>query len=273
MSPNPIDQGSKMRKILAVSIGQPGEDEEGMRKLWERDVIRIPHFWYTDGWKPYPPMTISLDRIVYLASRRNEAVKLAIDAHPDSTDILMLDSHYANQTSSIKRLTDDYLSIADREVVLGGATWGRVRVRASHVLFGASKRWYDSWAVPDCRFIPYGWSPSKDAMVSKFKLPLPNLYRVSSAGGAYVYPRWLFEKVGYHAIEDLHGCEHNYLCEMSGLPTYVDFNAPFWRYLTYPVLKCFRVSAGAWKRRMLRTGALQQRAPLILSETETTTWN
>jgi hypothetical protein len=182
--------------------------------------------------------------ITYLAAKRNMAVKLALEKYSDSTDILMCDTYYLNQVSALKQLISDYYAVQEiEEAALGGASWGRIRTRLEHY-WKPHKEWHDKWGVPDLMFTPYGWRPEKDNLVnSMLNPPLPGLFHTSSLTGIHIFPRTIWDKGSrYGVFNDLHGCEHNYLFEHSGIPRYTDFNAEFYRERIYPFIKCIRMT-------------------------------
>jgi len=183
--------------------------------------------------------------ITYLASKRNMAVKLALERYPDATDVLMCDTYYLKQLDGLKSLISDY-GVLERQgfaVALGGAVWGKIRTRIKDFLY-IKPEWYDKWGVPDLAFTPYGWTPEKDRVLGNLlNPPIPGLFHTSSLPGVAIWPREIWDKgARYGVFDDLHGCEHNYFYESARIPRYVDFNAKFWRELQYPFLKSLRCS-------------------------------
>lgn len=231
---------SRFQKILAVAISSKPEE-------WY--ISDVPFYCYTKGWEAYgrtvqksgrEQLAISRERIEYLANRRNKAVEYALQRFPQSDHILMIDSSYIPQIGPVKKLLEDYVMCRE-SVMLGATTWSlHKRAILPKVLF------YDFWSTPEARFIPYDFEPQKDNLVGQFRKPLPNLMPVRSVGGCYIFPRAIWERgVRYGVLDDLHGCEHNYLCEKSGLPVYLDFNVRLWREpKVYPWARRVRVSLG-----------------------------
>ncbi len=194
------------------------------------------------GWKPFR-REISKERVEYLAERRNRAVSEALSLFPEAEDILMVDSYYLNQTEQIEGLIAEYVKLSSSTelegCILGASTWvhDKTRIRSS-------KHFFDGWTTPEGN----GFTPE----VAKSQ---GGRVRVPAVGACYIYPREVWEKVGYGVPEDLHGCEHNWLCEGSGLHIYLSLNEMLWHDpVTYSWLKRVRCSLhlGRFVRRTVR---------------------
>jgi hypothetical protein len=194
---------------------------------------------------------VSTKRIQYLANRRNRAVGMALGKYPETTHILMVDSYYLGQTAGLARLVSDYYSIS-LPMILGATIWINPRSRIRDYLSGGKIEFYDKWAVPDARFLPYGWKPQTDVISQYLVVPIKGLYPVCSVGACYIFPRSVWDSgVRYAPVEDLSGCEHNCLCKASGLKIYLDFNVALWRYQKYNFSKTVHVRAGFYKDKLL----------------------
>lgn len=182
----------------------------------------------------------------YLATKRNRAVQLALERHPDAESVLICDSYYLPQRGALRKLLDDYRQARNNgySIALGGAIWGRIRMELKDWFRFKQIEWFDKWAVPELRWTPYGWLPEKDLRLARiFQRPMKGLYRVSSLGGIAVWPRSVWDHGCRFVVpDDLHGCELNGFYESLPLPRFVDLNAIFWRKLQRPFLKCLRVS-------------------------------
>lgn len=194
------------------------------------DISDVPFHNYTDGWKPFKHEK-TIQRVQYLAGRRNAAVSQVLALFPHTEHILMIDSYYIHQRQEIDGLIHEYERItADNYrdgCILGASTWILDRTRIKSRL-----RFYDGWTTPEA---------------SKLKLheveKTGGVIKANAVGGCYLYPRWVWDKTHYDVPEDLHGCEHNWLCEHSGLPVFLSLNERFWREpLVYPWVKRIRVS-------------------------------
>lgn len=182
--------------------------------------------------------------ITYLAAKRNMAVKLALEKYPESDHVLMCDTYYVPQILQLRRLISDYMKVQKiEEASLGGAAWGIVRTELGHYLSHRKKDWYDKWGVPDLMFTPYGWKPESNKMMNNlWNPPLPGLFHTSSLIGVHIFPRIVWDRgTRYGVYDDLHGCEHNYFFEHSGIPRYTDLNTDFIRKNVYPFMKCLRI--------------------------------
>ena len=236
-------------KLVAVSISSKEEN-------WQ--IRDIPFYCYTGEWEPFTrfrikqgiqTLNISKERIDYLARRRNRAVELALHQNPEANDIMMIDSYYIRQLAQIRRLIADY-EHCNAPLILGATTWFVDRTRII-----PKTRFYDSWTSIEARFIHVDYLPVQDPLVGQYATPMPNLMPVRSVGACYIFPREIWDKgVRYGVLNDLHGCEHNYLCESARLSVYLDFNVRLWREpLSYPLGKRLRVSLAA-KRRLSNVG-------------------
>ena len=106
-------------------------------------------------------------RLQYRADRRNAAVTIALEKHPDTTDIMMIDSFYLGETSAIASLIQRYSALKEqRDACLGPAIWGRMRTNLSQVI-RPQVRFYDAWSSPELRWCPYGWQPHRDILTSQ----------------------------------------------------------------------------------------------------------
>lgn len=238
-------------EVIAVAISPKPEE-------WR--IESIPFFCYTEGWKPFgrtvvrdgkEQLAITRERIEYLAERRNKAVEQALRMHPDAAHILMIDVDYLHQVDAVTRLVHNYQK-CDEPMILGATTWGVFRNGIRPKIW-----YYDSWSSIEARYIPLEFKPETDVLVSHFKRPLPSLMPVRSVGGCYIFPRRVWDEgVRYGVVDDLHGCEHNYLCEKSGLPIYLDFSVRMWHHVTpSPWKKRLRGSLGirTRMRRLVRS--------------------
>jgi hypothetical protein len=183
--------------ITAVCISRQTES-------WQ--IPEIPFLCFVDNWLPFGRQK-SMDRVAYLAERRNLAVARALSLYPSTRHVLMIDSYYLDQPGQVRILLSEY----DGRSILGGAVWFLDKTKLIPRV-----RFWDSWTTPELKEIEF---PPK----MKGKVP------VRSVGSCYLYPKGIWEQVGYGVPEDLHGCEHNYLCERSGLEVYLTLDANFWR--------------------------------------------
>src|SRR5437867_1044250 len=87
-------------------------------------TLPYPFVCYTGDYQYYPhfPRLKTQFRIEYLAKRRNNAVKKAIELYPNMTHYLMLDSYYIQDVEEITKLVQDYKR-GGRDVILGASTW------------------------------------------------------------------------------------------------------------------------------------------------------
>ncbi len=216
----PNTNSSNMR-VTAVCISRNAE-------AW--NFQDIPFYNYTEGWKPFQHEQTT-QRVAYLAERRNAAVARALSRFPQSEHILMIDSYYVHQEKQIEGLIERYAKMIRSDYangcILGASTWVRDKTRVRSVL-----RFYDGWTTPEA---------------SKLKLEdveaSAEITKVAAVGACYLYPRWVWQKVGYDVFEDLHGCEHNWLCERSGLPVFLSFAEKLWRDpIVYPWRKRIRMT-------------------------------
>jgi hypothetical protein len=213
-------------KVSAVCISRNTE-------AW--NIPDIAFHNYTGGWKPFRHEK-TIQRVEYLAERRNLAVSQTLTRYPDTEHIMMIDSYYVHQNQQIKGLIQEYarliLSDYQNGCILGASAWilDKTRIRSR-------LRFYDGWTTPEGTRL-------KLQEVEK----TGGFIRARSVGGCYLYPRWVWERVRYGVPQDLHGCEHNWLCEHSGLPVLLSLNQRLWREpVVYSWAKRIRVSLHAGK--------------------------
>jgi len=208
-------------RITAVCISRNTE-------TWK--IPDIPFYNYTEGWKPFQHEKTT-DRVAYLADRRNVAVNRALNQFPQTHHILMIDSYYVHQEKQITKLVQEYATMTQTEFptgcILGASTWILDKTRV-----GSRSRFYDGWTTPEALDLDPHEVEKEGGMI-----------RARAVGGCYLYPRTVLDRTHYDVPRDLHGCEHNWLCENSGLPVFLSLNEMLWREpIVYPRLKRMRVS-------------------------------
>jgi hypothetical protein len=143
----------------------------------------------------------------------------------------MIDSYYLRQGEQVRKLIEEYVALTTKiyptGCILGASSWIHDRTR-----IWPENRFYDGWTTPEGnRLRPEVVKREGGTMI------------VKAVGGCYLYPRWVWEKIRYGVPEDLHGCEHNWLCEQSGLPIILSLNEMLWREpLVYSFPKRVRMS-------------------------------
>jgi hypothetical protein len=207
--------------VTAVCISRQTE-------TWEDP--ELPFLCFTEDWKPFGHEK-SKDRVAYLAERRNKAVAKALSTFPSTQHILMIDSYYVHQSESIRRLVEEYSEVSSRpkfqNCIVGAGTWIVDKTRMK-----TRTRFYDNWTTPEG--IGLDWNKARQQGGS---------IQVRAVGGCYLYPRFVWERTPYGVPDDLHGCEHNWLCENSSLPVLLTLNVTFWREpVVYSWPKRFRSS-------------------------------
>jgi len=217
----PMSTSFRRMNVSAVCIS---------RNIEAWSIRDIPFYNYTEGWKPFQHEKTK-DRVAYLAGRRNVAVRTALGLFPQTHHILMIDSYYVHQEKQIVRLIQEYANMTLAEFpggcILGASTWilDKTRIRSQY-------RFYDGWTTPEALELEPHQIEKEGGVI-----------RAKAVGGCYLYPRTVWEKTPYDVPEDLHGCEHNWLCEHSGLPVFLSLNEMLWREpLVYPLSKRIRVS-------------------------------
>src|SRR5437899_546894 len=212
---------NKVRNITAVCNSRQQE-------TWS--IAEVPFFCYTKKTKgPFPREKIR-ERIEYYVELRNQATSEALRTYPDTEHILSVESYYIHQLNPIRQLVASY----DGKCILGAATWVWEKLR---ILRRA--RFYDTWATPDAAGLEFHFIRPR------------GMLRVRSVGSCIIFPRAVWERVGYGVPEPFPeaGCEYNYLCDKSGLPVWLSLDASLWRdgrtldaVLEYPWLKRIKCS-------------------------------
>ena len=179
-------------------------------------IADLPFHNYTKGWKPFGHEK-TRERVSYLAERRNMALTEALELFPETRHVLMIDSYYLQQVDQIRKLIEEYAELISkfnpRGCFLGASSWIHDKTK-----IWPKKRFYDGWTTPEGNKL-------RPKIVEKSG----GMMIVKAVGGCYLYPRWIWEKIRYGVPRDLHGCEHNWLCEQSGLPVFLSLNEMLWR--------------------------------------------
>ncbi len=187
-----------MENIVAVCISKRPEE-------WS--VSEILFYCHTEGYREFqsfPPLK-TIERIEYLAERRNKANQRALELYPRTEYIFSVDSYHVTRVTEILRLVSEYQK-RNRDIVLGGAPWFH-----DTSVWPARRRFWDTWATPELTDIPVGRE---------------GWLKVRGCGGFTIYPRWLWEERGFGVPYPFpeSGCEVNYLCNDPRIETYVTLN-------------------------------------------------
>ncbi len=199
------------RNITAICVSEKPEP-------WL--IPSVPYYNHTEGWKPFK-RDKSKERVTYLAERRNSAAEGALKLHPNTEHIFMVDSYYLGQVEQLRRLLEEYDSC---DGILGASTWiidkTRIRTRV---------RFFDSWTTPEAaNLTPSAVGGEREADNSPRNSLPTGWLSVRAVGACYLYPRHVWEQNRY-GLPETDGCEHNFLCERSGLPVWLSFNTRLWR--------------------------------------------
>jgi hypothetical protein len=170
-------------------------------------------------------------------------MKEALELYPETNQVLWIDSYYLDQIEAIEALIRDYLEHSSKvgDSRVGGPILCHNRTRVFYKV-----TYYDTWSTPeyDGKSWSEGWFDHNSSRLRDFEI-------VSGVGGVYLFPRYVWEKVGYRTPEPFpqSGCQHNWLCRESRLHVYLDWNVAFWRSVTYPPLQRLRCSIGEFLRK------------------------
>ncbi len=179
-------------------------------------IHELPFLCFTENWKSFGHEK-SKDRIAYLAERRNGAVGKALSVFPSTQHLMMIDSYYVHQDQQIRKLVEEYFELSStsklQNCIVGASTWilDKTKVRSRD-------RFYDYWTTPEG--LSLNWRKVRQQ---------GGMTQVRAVGGCYLYPRFVWERTSYGVPDDLHGCEHNWLCEKSSLPVLLSLNVTLWR--------------------------------------------
>ncbi|HEV2119227.1 MAG TPA: hypothetical protein VGS11_03825 [Candidatus Bathyarchaeia archaeon] len=203
-------------------------------------ISSVPFFCYTDNWKPFGREK-TRERVQYLASRRNDAVRGALETFPATEHVLMIDSYYLRFLDQAKQLISDYTSASQKDpCIMGASTWALNKTRIRPFV-----HFWDTWTTPEATIRLYGRKKFEQAR------QIIGLRKVKAVGACYIYPRIVWERGGYGLPSDWtpeYGCEHNYLCDISrrnGITACLNYSVKLWREPTvYAPIKRLRCSAG-----------------------------
>ena len=174
----------------------------------EWNLEGIPHITYTAGYEAKWLLgeSKSVHRIEYLARRRNGAVEQLYRTFPDTTHVLMVDSHYVSQVEPTNRLVRDY-SATDKNGIVGGSSW-------CHSQYWPHRKivFWDTWTTPE----GMGYSYRDEG-----------LFQVRAVGGAMIFPFEAWRTSKFDTSRFPKGTEINGFCENSRRPVFVDLYAKF----------------------------------------------
>lgn len=194
-------------------------------------ILDIPLVQYIDKRSVGPRGTF--ERVKAVAEMRNEAVKIALQAHPDTTDILMIDSYYVNQTKPLMQLINNYYYNKHKHI-RGGAIW-----RWSKTGIFRQAQFYDHWVNPNIQ--PWYLIHPRGSQM------------VRCVGGVYIFPVDVWTLRHYGVPFPLQ-TEHYAMLKNCDYPIILDFDCNFWRKPSdsevyyYPWSKRIRVFLGKWRR-------------------------
>lgn len=213
-----------MKNTTAVCISKDPE-------MWS--LTSIPLYCHTEGWKPIP-RDMSTERVAYLAVRRNKAVEKALALYPKTQHLLMVDSYFLKQGTEIVELLSQY---EECQGILGASTWqlNKTRLRSG-------VHFFDTWTTPEATNLRLKDNSVHFGQDIKPELDQKDWMKVAAVGCCYVFPRSVWEGIGY-GVPERYGCEHNFLCEGSGLPVWLSLSVKLWRDpIIYPWVKRVRMS-------------------------------
>lgn len=215
-----------IRNYLGVTISTKQE-------TWA--IPNIP-FYCQVGPKQGFPHSENRLRVEFLTKQRNEAMRMALALHPETTHIVNIESNYLRQENSIRQLIETYEQFDDN-IILGAATWAKMQDRMFTYY-----QFYDGWATPELYYLRY-----------RFRRPR-GLVQVSSVGSCLIFPSVTWLKHGFGIPEPFPraGIYYNWLCERSQLPVLLDFDISFSRdYKDSELIPYFselkRLKATFWK--------------------------
>jgi len=208
-------------KIAAVTIGKDYQ-------TWTLTNIRHLSFveGYRDEWTEVEKPK-SLERVSYLAERRNNAVREVSTLFPDITHVFMLDSYYLNQKQPAEALLNHY-DLVGHDTILGGSTWFHERFWPHREAF------WDSWTTPE------GLDPGNHT----------RFLEVKAVGGAVIFPVSAWKRHGFDTSRFPQGSEMNGFCENSGLKVHLDLMARFY-HPDPPQASYVRIRLGNYRRKIL----------------------
>ncbi len=197
---------------------------------------------YTEGyidrnWNNYDGFRgKTIERVEYLAGRRNGAMKALLEKEPDTTHVLMVDSYYTNQPKALLGLVADFSLLRKHypEIIIGGSTWFQ------DYYFPYRKYvFWDTWTTPEARMVD----------ITKIR----GICRVKAVGGIIIFPVSIWKNHPFETDSFPSGCEMNSLCENSGLPCFLSFNVKFFHPnpKRYSFAKTMRVKAGFYRRKIM----------------------
>jgi hypothetical protein len=175
--------------------------------------LPIPFVSYTENYRPITHRDNSdMMRITYLTDRYNAGVKTAIEIHPETEHVLLIDHYYISFRRQVQTLIDDYSRL--EKVVLGASIWYWARRRIRPWI-----AYYDTLSVPEfkgkrwwsLRSLPQGTIP------------------VTGVGACWIFPREVWERTDGFTIPVPPQAGGSRCLNTSGHNVSLDCNSRLWR--------------------------------------------
>ncbi len=176
-------------------------------------LLDIPFVSYTED---YRPITIrdnnDMNRITYLTNRYNSAVRKALNDHPETEHVLIIDHYYLPFTAQIERLIDDYNLL--KKDILGASIWYWARKRIRPWI-----AYYDTLSVPE--FYEKRWWNLRN-------LP-KGIIPVTGVGACWIFPRRAWERTGGFTIPSPPQAGGSRCLDTAGYRVLLDCDSRLWR--------------------------------------------
>ena len=176
-------------------------------------ALDIPFVSYTEGYRRTASRDDNdIERIKYLTCRYNNAVRFALDKHPSTDHLLIIDHYYLQFPREVGMLLSDYRGL-DR-VILGGSIWYWARRRIRPWIC-----YYDTLSAPE--FTGKKWWRLE-------RLPR-GIMPVSGVGACWILPRRIWEKTNGFTIPSPPQAGSSRCLDTSGHRILLDCNCRLWR--------------------------------------------
>ena len=176
-------------------------------------ALDIPFVSYTENYQPITSRDNNdMNRITYLTNRYNNAIKKALDNHPKTEHLLVVDHYYLTFTGQIQRLINDF-NLVDK-AILGASVWYWARKRIRPWI-----AYYDTLSVPE--FYGKRWWNLRS--LPKGTIP------VTGVGACWIFPRVVWERTKGFTIPSPPQAGSSRCLDTTGYRVLLDCNSRLWR--------------------------------------------
>lgn len=174
--------------------------------------LDLPFISYTENYQPITSRGNEMNRITYLTDRYNKAIRRALDSHPETEHVLVVDHYYLPFPRQVQQLIHDYKELD--KAILGASIWYWARKRIRPWI-----AYYDTLSVPE--FHGKRWWNLRN---------LPNgIIPVTAVGACWIFPRRVWERTDGFTIPSPPQAGSSRCLDTTGYRVLLDCKSRLWR--------------------------------------------